>query len=97
MSILGDKRLVPKKVQKQYICIGYITRERSLRDLHTRGRGNVNHRRDRRDRLLSDATYLYHGKSIEHLARFEDRNSVWPKLMVSYKFLLKKRSLSLVT
>ena len=37
--------------------IGYITRERSLRDLHTRGpqaRGNVNHRRDR---LPSDATY----------------------------------------
>ena len=63
-------------------------RERSLRDLHTRGpqaRGNVNRRRDR---LPSDATYLYHGKSIEHLPRFEDRNSsVWPKLMVSYKFL----------
>ena len=59
------------------LCIGYITRERSLRDLHTRGpaaRGNVNHI-PRRDRLPSDATYLYHGKSIEHLARFEDRNS----------------------
>ena len=25
--------------------------------------------------------------SIEHLTRFEDGNSVWPKLMVSYKFL----------
>ena len=73
--------------------IGYITRGRSLRDLHTRGpRGNVNHRRDR---LPSDATYLYHGKSIEHLARFEDRNSVWPKLMVSYKFLLKYALLAL--
>ena len=33
----------------QAICIGYITRGRSLRDLHTRGpqaRGNVNHRRE---------------------------------------------------
>ena len=73
-------------------CIGYITRERSLRDLHTRGlqaRGNVRTNVRTRERLLSDATYLYHGKSIEHLARFEDRNSVWPKLMVSYKFLLK--------
>ena len=59
-------------------------------DLHTRG--NVNHHRDR---LPSDATYLYHGKSIEHLARFEDRNSVWPKLMVSYKFLLKYALLAL--
>ena len=69
--------------------IGYITRGRSLRDLHTRGpqaRGNVNHRRDR---LLSDVTNLYYGKSIEHLTRFEDRNNVWPKLMVSYKFMLK--------
>ena len=71
------------------ISIGYITRGRSLRDLHTRGpqaRGNVNHRRDR---LPSDVTNLYHGKSIEHLTRFEDRNNVWPKLMVSYKFMLK--------
>ena len=71
------------------ICIGYITRGRSLRDLHTRGpqaRGNVNHCRDR---LPSDVTNLYHGKSIEHLTRFEDRNNVWPKLMVSYKFMLK--------
>ena len=71
------------------IRIGYITRGRSLRDLHTRGpqaRGNVNHRRDR---LPSDVTNLYHGKSIEHLTRFEDRNNVWPKLMVSYKFMLK--------
>ena len=34
-------------------------------------------------------TNLYHGKSIEHLTRFEDRNNVWPKLMVSYKFMLK--------
>ena len=77
------------------VGIGYITRERSLRDLHTRGpqaRVNVNHRRDR---LPSDATYLYHGKSIEHLARFEDRNSVWPKLMVCYKFLLKNALLAL--
>ena len=67
----------------------YITRGRSLRDLHTRGPqalGNVNHRRDR---LPSDVTNLYHGKSIEHLTRFEDRNNVWPKLMVSYKFMLK--------
>ena len=72
-----------------YLSIGYITRGRSLRDLHTRGpqaRGNVNHRRDR---LPSDVTNLYHGKSIEHLTRFEDRNNVWPKLMVSYKFMLK--------
>ena len=71
------------------VCIGYITRGRSLRDLHTRGpqaRGNVNHRRDR---LPSDVTNLYHGKRIEHLTRFEDRNNVWPKLMVSYKFMLK--------
>ena len=52
-----------------------------------RPRGNVNHRRN-----PSDATYLYHGKSIEHLARFEDRNS---KLMVSYKFLLKYALLAL--
>ena len=37
----------------------------------------------------SDVTNLYHGKSIEHLTRFEDRNNVWPKLMVSYKFMLK--------
>ena len=66
------------------VCIGYIMRGRSLRDLHTRG--NVNHRRDR---LPSDVTNLYHGKSIEHLTRFEDRNNVWPKLMVSYKFMLK--------
>ena len=67
------------------VCIGYITRGRSLRDLHTRGpqaRGN-------RDRLPSDVTNLYHGKRIEHLTRFEDRNNVWPKLMVSYKFMLK--------
>ena len=72
-----------------HLRIGYITRGRSLRDLHTRGpqaRGNVNHRRDR---LPSDVTNLYHGKSIEHLTRFEDRNNVWPKLMVSYKFMLK--------
>ena len=78
-----------------HISIGYITRERSPCDLHTRGpqaRGNVNHSRDQ---LPSDATYLYHGKSIEHLARFEDRNSVWPKLMVSYKFLLKYALLAL--
>ena len=34
-----------------------------------------------------DVTNLYHGKSIEHLTRFEDRNNVWPKLMVSYKFM----------
>ena len=45
--------------------------------------------KSRRDRLTSDVTNLYHGKSIEHLTRFEDRNSVWPKLMVSYKFMLK--------
>ena len=38
-------------------------------------RGNVNHRRDR---LQSDVTNLYHGKRIEHLTRFEDRNNVWP-------------------
>ena len=38
--------------------------------------------------LPSDVSNLYHGKSIEHLTRFEDRN-VWPKLMVSYKFMLK--------
>ena len=71
------------------LCIGYITRGRSLRDLHTRGpqaRGNVNHRRDR---LPSDVTNLYHGKSIEHFTRFEDWNKGWPKLMVSYKFMLK--------
>ena len=42
-----------------------------------------------RDQLQSDVTNLYHGKSIEHLTRFEDRNNVWPKLMVSYKFMLK--------
>ena len=74
------------------VSIGYITRERSL---HTRGlqaRGNVIETDSQ-----SDATYFYHGKSIEHLARFEDRNSVWPKLTVSYKFLLKIHSLSLVT
>ena len=47
-----------------------------------------------RDRLPSDVTNLYHGKSIEHLTRFEDRNNVWPKLMVSYKFMLKWESLN---
>ena len=81
---VGDKTVVEKA-----LCIGYITRGRSLRDLHTRGpqaRGNVNHRRDR---LPSEVTNLYHGKSIEHLTRFEDRNNVWPKQMVSYKFMLK--------
>ena len=75
---------------KKGLSIGYITRGRSLRDLHTRGpqaRGNVN--LTRRDRLPSDVTNLYHGKSIERLTRFEDRNNVWPKLMVSYKFMLK--------
>ena len=61
-------------------------RGRSLRDLHTRAQGNVNHVETR---LPSDVTNLYHGKSIEHLTRFEDRNNVWPKLMVSYKFMLK--------
>ena len=45
--------------------------------------------KSRRDRLPSDVTNLYHGKSIEHLTRFEDRNNVWPKLIVSYKFMLK--------
>ena len=76
-------------IQPVDTSIGYIMRGRSLRDLHTRGpqaRGNVNHRRDR---LPSDVTNLYHGKSIEHLTRFEDRNNVWPKLMVSYKFMFK--------
>ena len=73
----------------EYISIGYITRGRSLRDLHTRGPGgNVNHRRDR---LPSDVTN--YGKSIEHLTRFEDRNNVWPKLMVSYNGpMIRRRS-----
>ena len=43
--------------------------------------------KSRRDRLTSDVTNLYHGKSIEHLTRFEDRNSVWPKLMVTQQKL----------
>ena len=46
-------------------------------------RGNVNHV-ETGYRLPSDVTNLYHGKSIEHLTRFEDRNNVWPKLMVRY-------------
>ena len=52
--------------------IGYITRGRSLRV--PQGRGNVN-------QVERDVTNLYHG---EHLTRFEDRNSGWPKLMVGY-------------
>ena len=59
-------------------------RGRSLRDLHTRGQAR-RECKSRRDRLPSDVTNLYHGKSIEHLTRFEDRNNVWPKLMVSYR------------
>ena len=33
----------------------------------------------RRDHVETDSrVMLYHGKSIEHLTRFEDRNKVWP-------------------
>ena len=50
------------------ISIGYITRGRSLRDLHTRPRAaGPRECKSRRDRLTSDVTNLYHGKSIEHL------------------------------
>ena len=87
--INGHGLTVETHINGHGLSIGYITRGRSLRDLHTRGlqaRGNV---KPRRDALPSDVTNLYYGKSIEHLTRFEDKNNIWPKLMVSYKFMLK--------
>ena len=57
------------------LCIGYITRERSLRDLHSHG-PQITVETD-----SQSATYTM-AKALKHLARFEDRNSVWPKLMV---------------
>ena len=72
------------------VSIGYITRERSLRDLHPEGcrPEGMQITVETNSRVMQPTCIMAKALNM-HLARFEDRNSVWPKLMVT-------RSLSLL-